>query len=54
MSVCPICGSEDYDRDTGCETCGHYDEDRIGIQRRREIERAHQRRRERLGRRRSL
>jgi uncharacterized membrane protein YvbJ len=54
MSVCPICGDEEYEHGEGCEACGHYDEDYVAMQRRREIERAHQRRRERLGRRRSL
>lgn len=34
MTLCPICGAEDYKWREGCENCGHYDEDRIALERR--------------------
>lgn len=26
MSDCPVCGGEEYEKDSGCDDCGHYDE----------------------------
>lgn len=34
MSECPICETEGYKWRDGCEECGHYDEDRIRLEKR--------------------